>query len=64
MNASGNFGNRTRLRRAVFGAEGALPGGFGYKAEFNFADGNVGYEDVVLTWQPKGTPLLLTIGNA
>ncbi|MGV3478948.1 MAG: porin [Sphingobium sp.] len=64
LNASGNFGNRTRLRRAVFGAEGALPGGFGYKAEFNFADGNVGYEDVVLTWQPKGTPLLLTIGNA
>jgi phosphate-selective porin OprO/OprP len=64
LNATGNFGNRTRLRRAVFGAEGTLPGGFGYKAEFNFADGVVGYEDVVVTWQPKGTPLQLTIGNA
>jgi phosphate-selective porin OprO/OprP len=64
LNATGNFGNRTRLRRAVFGAEGTLPGGFGYKAEFNFADGVVGYEDVVVTWQPKGTPLQLMIGNA
>jgi len=64
LTATGNFGNRTRLRRAVFGAEGSLPGGFGYKAEFNFADGVVGYEDVVLSWQPKGTPLQLVIGNA
>ncbi len=64
LTATGNFGNRTRLRRAVFGAEGTMPGGFGYKAEFNFADGTVGYEDVILTWQPKGTPVQLMIGNA
>lgn len=63
LNATGNFGNRTRLRRAVFGAEGTMPGGFGYKVEFNLADGTVGYEDVMLSWQPKGTPVQLTIGN-
>jgi phosphate-selective porin OprO/OprP len=63
LNATGNFGNRTRLRRAVFGAEGTMPGGFGYKVEFNLADGTVGYEDVLMTWQPKGTPVQLTIGN-
>lgn len=62
--ATTNLGYRTRARRIVFGAEGTLPGGFGYKAEFNFAGGVVDYEDVVLTWQPKGSPVLLTIGNA
>lgn len=64
LDATGNFGNRTRLRRAVFGAEGTMPGGFGYKLEFNLADGTVGYEDVLLSWQPRGTPVQLTIGNA
>lgn len=64
LGQAANLGGRARVRRAVFGAEGTLPGGFGYKAEFNLADGSVGYEDVVLTWQPDGVPLLLTIGHA
>lgn len=58
-----NLGWRTRARRLVFGAEGGLPGGFDYKIEFNFADGRVGFEDVVLNWQPDDSPLLVTVGN-
>ncbi|WP_182911918.1 OprO/OprP family phosphate-selective porin [Sphingomonas cavernae] len=61
--ATTNLGYRTRARRIVLGAQGSLPGGFGYKAEFNFANGEVGYEDVILTWQGKGSPLLVTLGN-
>jgi phosphate-selective porin OprO/OprP len=58
-----NLGWNSRARRLVIGAEGSLPGGFGYNAEFNLAQGNVDYEDVVLTWQrPKG-PIKVTIGN-
>ena len=58
-----NLGWNTRARRIVFGAEGTLPGGFGYKAEFNFAQGTVDYEDIVLTYQRKGSPIQVTIGN-
>lgn len=58
-----NLGWNNRARRLVFGAEGTLPGGFGYKAEFNFAQGTVDYEDLVLTYQRPKSPLLLTIGN-
>jgi phosphate-selective porin OprO/OprP len=58
-----NLGWNARGRRFVFGAEGTLPGGFGYKAEFNFAQGQVDYEDLVLTYQPPKTPLQITIGN-
>lgn len=57
------LGYRTRARRIVFGATGSLPGGFGYKAEFNLANGSVDYEDIILTWAPKGSPLLVTLGH-
>ncbi|HEX8666737.1 MAG TPA: porin, partial [Allosphingosinicella sp.] len=58
-----NLGWNTRARRLVFGAEGTLPGGFGYKAEFNFAQGQVDYEDIVLTYQRPKSPIQVTIGN-
>lgn len=58
-----HLGYNTRARRIVLGAEGTLPGGFGYKAEFNFAGGEVGYEDIVLTYAPKGSALQITAGN-
>lgn len=58
-----NLGYNTRARRIVFGAEGSLPGGFGYKAEFNFAGGEVDYEDVVLTYAMKNAPIQFTVGN-
>lgn len=58
-----NLGWNTRARRLVIGAEGSLPGGFGFKTEFNLAQGTVDYEDVILTYQRKGSPLQFTVGN-
>ncbi|MEO7814838.1 MAG: porin [Sphingomicrobium sp.] len=58
-----NLGFNTRARRLVFGAEGSLPGGFKYKAEFNFAQGAVDYEDIMLSYDFKNSPLTVTVGN-
>ncbi len=58
-----NLGYNGRARRLVIGAEGSLPGGFGYKVEFDLAQAQVSYEDIVLTWQKPGSPLQVTIGN-
>jgi phosphate-selective porin OprO/OprP len=58
-----NLGWNSRLRRLVVGAEGSLPGGFGYNVELQLAQGTVDYEDVVLTYQRPGKPVKITIGN-
>ncbi|HMI41037.1 MAG TPA: porin [Sphingomicrobium sp.] len=58
-----NLGWNTRARRLVFGAEGGLPGGFKYKAEFNFAQGTVDYEDILLSYDFAKVPLTVTVGN-
>ncbi len=58
-----NLGWNARSRRLVLGAEGTFPGGFGYKVEFNFTQGAVDYEDIVLTYQHPGSPLQVTVGN-
>ncbi|MEO7411167.1 MAG: porin [Sphingomicrobium sp.] len=58
-----NLGFNARARRLVFGAEGSLPGGFKYKAEFNFAQGTVDYEDILLSYDFKNSPLTVTVGN-
>jgi len=58
-----NLGFNTRARRIVFGAEGTLPGRFGYKVEFNFAQGTVDYEDVILTYDFEKAPLQVSVGN-
>jgi len=34
-----NLGWNIRARRLIFGAEGSLPGGFGYKIEFELSQG-------------------------
>lgn len=49
-------------RRLLIGASGTLPGGFKYKAEYNFAGGSVGYEDVTLSYSPAGSPLEAVVG--
>jgi phosphate-selective porin OprO/OprP len=59
----GNLGFNSRARRLVLGAEGTLPGRFGYKVEFNFAQGNVDYEDIILTYDFETTPLQVSVGN-
>jgi phosphate-selective porin OprO and OprP len=58
-----NLGFNTRFRRIRLGAEGTIPGGFGYKAEMDFANGSVGFGDVVLTYSPKDRPYSFTLGN-
>ncbi len=58
-----NLGFNTRARRIRLGAEGTIPGGFGYKAEADFANGNVGFGDVILTYTPTNSPFNIAIGN-
>jgi phosphate-selective porin OprO/OprP len=58
-----NLGWNSRARRLVIGAEGTIPGGFGYKFELNLAQGSVDYEDIVLTYQRAKSPIQVTIGN-
>src|SRR4051812_5687499 len=45
-----NLGWNSRARRLTFGADGTIPGGFRYSAEFNFAQGSVDYEDVWMAY--------------
>jgi phosphate-selective porin OprO/OprP len=61
--ANRNLGFNTRIRRFRIGAEGAMPGGFGYKAEVDYANGTVGFGDVILTYAPANRPFAVTIGN-
>ena len=58
-----NLGWNSRARRLLIGADGTLPGGFRYSAEFNFAQGTVDYEDIFLAYDFKSVPLTLQIGN-
>src|SRR4051812_46103535 len=53
----GNLGWNTRARRLTLGADGTLPGGFRYSAEFNFAQASVDFEDVLLAYDFKNSPL-------
>ncbi len=61
--ANRNLGFNARVRRARIGVEGSLPGGFGYKAEVDYANSAVGFGDVVLSYAPADKPFSLTIGN-
>jgi phosphate-selective porin OprO and OprP len=62
-NNGGRYGLRSGFRRIRIGAEGKLPGDFGYSAEFDFADSTISFGDVVLTYQAKDSPLKIIIGN-
>ena len=58
-----DLGFNTRFRRIRLGAEGTIPGGFGYKFEMDFANFSVGFGDVILTYAGKGNPWNVAIGN-
>ncbi|GAA4711363.1 hypothetical protein H9L13_02420 [Sphingomonas lutea] len=58
-----NLGWNERARRIRLGAEGTIPGGFGYKFEMDFANAAVGFGDVLLTYAPSGKPFNVSIGN-
>ncbi|MBX7481408.1 OprO/OprP family phosphate-selective porin [Qipengyuania qiaonensis] len=57
--ASEGFGNE--LRRARLGASGNIPGGFGYKFEFDFAGDEVQATDAYLTYSDG--PLEIIVGQ-
>ena len=61
--ATRNLGFNSRIRRVRLGAEGTIPGGFGYKFEMDYANSAVGFGDVILTYQKKDSPWSVTIGN-
>jgi phosphate-selective porin OprO and OprP len=58
-----NLGFNTRARRLRLGVEGTVPGGFGYKAEMDFANASVGFGDVILTYTPTNSPFNVAVGN-
>jgi phosphate-selective porin OprO and OprP len=58
-----NLGWNTRARRIRLGAEGTIPGGFGYKFEMDYANASVGFGDVLLTYAPKGRVWNVALGN-
>ncbi len=59
---TGNLGFNNRSRRLLIGAQGDLPGDFKYSFQFNFSQAVVDYEDVTLSYEPKGKPYSITIG--
>lgn len=61
--ATRNLGFNTRARRIRLGAEGTIPGDFGYKFEMDFADSQVRFGDAILTYAPKGRPFSFAVGN-
>ncbi len=54
-------GFTSRIRRVYIGAQGTIPGGFGYRAEVDLANNAVSWTDAYLTYD-KG-PLNITIGQ-
>ena len=58
-----NLGFNTRIRRFRIGVEGGLPGGFGYKGEVDYANGAVGFGDVLLSYAPANKPFSFSLGN-
>jgi phosphate-selective porin OprO/OprP len=58
-----NLGFNTRARRIRLGAEGTIPGGFGYKCEMDFANSSVGFGDCIISYGPSGKPFNIALGN-
>ena len=58
-NAGLGFSNE--VRRARLGAEGTIPGGFGYKLELDFAAGEVEFADALINY--KTGPFEFTVGQ-
>ena len=57
-----NLGWNTRARRLLIGADGTIPGGFRYSIEFNFAQAQVDFEDFLLAYDFKKSPITAQIG--
>ncbi|WP_052072012.1 OprO/OprP family phosphate-selective porin [Sphingopyxis sp. MWB1] len=55
------LGFSNEIRRARLGVEGTMPGGFGYKLEADFAEGDAELTDAHLTY--KHGPFKITVGQ-
>ncbi|WP_166430537.1 OprO/OprP family phosphate-selective porin [Polymorphobacter arshaanensis] len=60
--ATSNLGYNGFVRRLMVSAQGDVPGGFTYSINLNFAGGVVGYEDVILAYQPVNSKWSAQIG--
>src|SRR5947209_8649614 len=58
-----NLGWNSRARRLLLGADGTLPGGFRYSAEFNFAQASVDFEDVFIAYDFHKAPVTVQVGH-
>lgn len=58
-----NLGFNSRVRRIRLGAEGTIPGGFGYKIDVDFANAAVGFGDAFLSYTSKDKKFGAKIGN-
>lgn len=63
LNNTRNLGFNSRVRRVRLGAEGNMPGGFGYKVEVDFANSAVSFGEAFLTYTPGKSPLTIKLGN-
>ena len=61
--ANRNLGFNSRVRRVRLGAEGTMPGGFGYKVETDLVNGSVGFGDTLMSYNPKNARISLRVGN-
>ncbi len=59
----GQFGFGSRLRRIRIGAQGAIPGGFNYLFDFDFANNIISFGEVALHYQANNSPFKVSIGN-
>jgi phosphate-selective porin OprO and OprP len=57
-----SLGFANELRRARLGVEGTVPGGFGYKFELDFAEGDAEIADAILTYEASDA-LEIAIGQ-
>lgn len=60
--ATNSLGTTARVRRAQFGFDGTMPGGFGYRVEADIGSGSVDLTDMYLTYKANDD-LTLTIGQ-
>ncbi|MGL4542298.1 MAG: porin, partial [Polymorphobacter sp.] len=57
-----NLGWNSNFRRLLFGVEGTVPGDFKYKFQFDVAGGALGFEDVLIAYEPAGKPYSFQAG--
>jgi len=57
------LGGATRLRRGRIGVDGALPGGFEYRAELDFSNNTTSWTDAYIAYRAKGSPFGVKVGH-